>query len=367
MWTIWGRRGCFVAFAALVLLPSLVLAADKDKRIVLLTNGESPYWDAARVGLQEAEKKFELSQAGLKAVMEINDGTPGGQIAKLQQFGTQSDIVGVAVSALDADNTAVAKEMKKLAKNGVHVISVDADLNRARFRDARSYYIGTDNLRAGKALGIAAQHVLEARGVAGGSYVCFVGRTGAHNARERMDGFKEAIDKKYREADRMGDEINRDRAEENVRNAIIKNRDLVCLVGIWSYNAPAIVKVVKDKNRRDPNKKQDWLSVVAFDAEPVAVTQMADGQIDVILVQNPYEMGYQSVRLLKAMVGKDQATIKEMFPGSGKDADIYDTGLKVVVPNEKSPLKAEMFDDKTQFMTLGEFREWLAKYNLKGS
>ena len=33
-----------------------------------------------------------------------------------------------------------------------------------------------------------------------------------------------------------------------------------------------------------------------------------------MVVQNPYEIGYQAARLLKAMARKDDATIKEMFP-----------------------------------------------------
>ena len=86
-----------------------------------------------------------------------------------------------------------------------------------------------------------------------------------------------------------------------------------------------------------------------------------------MVVQNPYDMGYQSVRLLKAMVEGDKGTVSEMFPGKGKDADVYDTGLKIVVPDGKTPLKADLFDKKTEFLTIGEFRKWLDKYGLKGS
>jgi len=91
------------------------------KRIIILENGNSPFWDAARAGLQDAEKELKLKQAGLRATLEVNDGTPGGQLEKLQQFNSQSDIVGVGVSALDADNVAVVEEMRKLQKKGVQV------------------------------------------------------------------------------------------------------------------------------------------------------------------------------------------------------------------------------------------------------
>src|SRR5437899_8947327 len=75
------------------------------KRIILLTNGNSPFWDAGRAGMQEAEKDLKLHESGLSAVFEVNNGMPQGQIDKLRQFATQSDdVAGVCISAVDAAN-----------------------------------------------------------------------------------------------------------------------------------------------------------------------------------------------------------------------------------------------------------------------
>ena len=46
----------------------------------------------------------------------------------------------------------------------------------------------------------------------------------------------------------------------------------------------------------------------------VAIEEMAKGNIDAMVVQNPFDMGFQSVRLLKAMLTDDKAMIGEMFP-----------------------------------------------------
>jgi ribose transport system substrate-binding protein len=331
------------------------------RRLVLLNNGNSPFWDACRLGLQEAARDFKLNAANLAVVMEVNDGTVQGQIDRLRQFSNMRDIAGVAISALDADNAAVAEEMRKLRARGVQVICVDADVDRSRFRDARSYYIGTDNLSAGRELGVAARRLLEARG-SRGSYVQFVGRTGSHNAIERMGGFKEAAGAAYIEADRMADDTDRTRARENVRNAIRNHPDLVALVGIWSYNAPAIVDVVRQEQRREK------FVIATFDAEPIAVTQMGQGDIDVMVVQNPYEMGYQGVRLLRALINGDRGEVRAMFPKEAEPGgDLYDTGLKLVVPDGASLLKREMFGARTQFMTLTEFKRWLQERGLTGS
>ncbi len=83
-----------------------------SKRLVILINGDSPFWTAARQGMIEGAKKYELEKAGLTAFMEVNDGSPDGQIGKLRQFGSQSDIVGVAISPVDANNEAIAEELR---------------------------------------------------------------------------------------------------------------------------------------------------------------------------------------------------------------------------------------------------------------
>jgi ribose transport system substrate-binding protein len=95
---------------------------------------------------------------------------------------------------------------------------------------------------------------------------------------------------------------------------------------------------------------------------------MEEGNLDAMVVQNPFNMGYQGVRLLKALVENDEFVISEMFPNLKQpDGDQYRTGLKVVVPNGGSPLKKEMFEPETEFLNLDEFKIWLKKYNLKSS
>lgn len=328
------------------------------KRIVILTNGDSPYWDACRAGLDAANSELKLADGGLKAVLDVNDGTPQGQLQKLQQYGTQSDIAGVGVSAIDANNVAVADELRSLQKKGIKVLTIDSDLDRTKFADARFAFIGTDNLTGGKVLGKCAKGLRPD----GGEYVTFVGRTGAQNAIERIDGFATGAGEAFTSKDSMADDTNKATARENVRNAIRNHKDLSVLVGIWSYNAPAIVDVVREVDRR-----KDF-TVVVFDAEPDAITAMKEGQIDAMVVQNPFDMGYQGVRLLQALVKDDKETIAKMLPKHGEaGGDIYDTGLKVVVPDGSSPLKKDQFDSNVQFLELPAFQEWMSKYSLTGS
>ena len=102
---------------------------------------------------------------------------------------------------------------------------------------------------------------------------------------------------------------------------------------------------------------------------------MADGNIDAMIVQNPYDMGYRGTRLMKALDEGDHATIHEMFPAydpqthsfSDPEGDLLVTGLRVVHPDMGSPLKQDMFAPTTEFISLSDFKKWLATHNLTGS
>ena len=328
-------------------------AGATGKRFVILINGDSPFWDALREGMNRSAKEL-----GVTAVMETNDGTPSGQLERLRQLASQSDIAGLALSVTDASNINIVEELRGFQQRGVPVIAVDSDVDRARFRDARTAFVGTDNLKGGRTLGQCAKKLRPD----GGAYVQFVGLTGAQNAIERMNGFKAGAGDKLAERDRMGDETDRNRAQENVRNAIRNHPDVNVLVGIWSYNAPAIATVVKELGVRDK------MTVVCFDAEQKAIAAMNAGEIDALVVQNPYEMGYRSVKLLKALAENDAAAKAEILPKLGEpDGDLFDTGLKVVVPEDATTITAEGFEPGVEFMKASAFGKWLADHGLTSS
>lgn len=330
------------------------------KRIVLLNNTDSPFWDAARAGIAKAAEDLKLNGKGFTAGMDSNDGTEQGQIEKLRQYGTQSDVAAVIISPISATNPAIADELKKLKEKGVLVGCFDSDLD-PKFTEIREFYVGTNNTQGGQVLGTAAKNLRPD----GGQYVQFVGVDSQQNAVQRMDGFTSAVGDKFVQKDRKLDDADRARARDNVRDVIDKYPELNMLVGIWSYNAPAIADVVKEKGVRDR------FTIVTFDAEQLAIQQMGEGMIDVMVVQNPFGMGYDSVRYALAKLTADQATVSEMFPHMGQPGgDVRDTGLKVVVPNEGSPLKADMFQEfgpSVEFINYSDFEKWLTQYKLTSS
>ena len=97
----------------------------------------------------------------------------------------------------------------------------------------------------------------------------------------------------------------------NVQTAITKYPDLGVLLGLWSYNAPPIAEEVG--NSPELRKR---VNVVTFDLDELAVEHVEAGRIDATVCQNPYEMGYRGVRLLKALIEKDTKTVEEMLPAA---------------------------------------------------
>src|SRR5207302_1278080 len=81
-----------------------------------------------------------------------------------------------------------------------------------------------------------------------------------------------------------------------------KKKD-VCLVGLWAYNPPAILSAVKDEG------KLGTVKIVAFDEEGPTLNGIRDGYIQGTIVQQPFEFGYRSVKLMAAISRDDRSGV----------------------------------------------------------
>lgn len=335
--------------------------AGAKKRIVILTNGDDPFWDPCEAGANEAAKTLKLDEKGYAVSFERSNFTVPGQVDKLRQYGLATDIVAVGVSVYDFQSPAIADELEKLGKQGVQIVCIDGDVDREQFRDVRYGYLGTDNVIGGRKLGLAAKTLRPT----GGKYVAFVGNAGNSNARARIDGFADGAGGSFEKLGEAEDGGDPTVARTKVTDSFERHGDdLNTLVGIWAYDGPAAVDVAEKRGRLDD------VTIVTFDADQGSIEAMGEGKLDAMVVQNPFQMGYDGVRALYALVEEDDSAIAEFFPEKSAGKDIYTTGLKVVVPNEDSPIwkaKDEFTDDVTEVLLLEDFRAWLKKYNLKSS
>jgi ribose transport system substrate-binding protein len=318
--------------------------AGSGPKLLFISNSNADWWNAVEKGMEDGGKEF-----GCDVQLRRNNGETQGQVNRLQEALSLPGIQGVAVSVIEADAPGVIDAMRALQKAGKVVIAIDSDVSQD-YQDARRGYIGTNNVKAGETAGKVAA-LLRPKG---GQVDVFVGTAAAANARERRDGFFAGAGGAFKQATTWQDGGDHSKALSNVQTAVTKNPDIDVLLGLWSYNAPAIAEVVQGS----PELRKK-VTVVTFDLDEAAVGHIERGNIDASVCQNPYEMGYQGVRLLKALVEKDEKTVKEILP----DGSTRDTGVRVIIPKADSPAKA--LGDNV--ITIDEMKKWLSSKGLKSS
>jgi ribose transport system substrate-binding protein len=181
------------------------------------------------------------------------------------------------------------------------IVTQDSDAPKSK----RSFYVGTDNVAAGRQAG----ELIKKAVPNGGSIMLFVGKRDAQNAKERIQGVEETLKgTNIKILDVRTDDTDRVRAKQNVADTLVKNPDIACLVGLWSYNGPAILNAVKDAN------KIGKVKIVTFDEENDTLQGVKDGAIEATVVQNPYEFGRQAVTLMAKKLRNENPNI----PADGK-------------------------------------------------
>jgi ribose transport system substrate-binding protein len=168
----------------------------------------------------------------------------------------------------------------------------------------RIAYLGSSNTDAGVQAGEIAVKALPD----GGKCMGFVGFLGADNAKERIAGFKQAIEGHNIElVDVRGDDVDFTRARTNVDDVLVANPEINCMVGFYSYNPPKIYEALQAAG------KLGQITVVAFDEDPVTLGAVKEGSFAATVVQQPFEWGYQGMKLMAAYLGGD----KSMVPADG--------------------------------------------------
>ncbi len=105
------------------------------------------------------------------------------------------------------------------------------------------------------------------------------------------------------------DDANERKAKENADAVLVKlqSEANLCLIGLWQYNPPALLRAVAEKN------KLGKVKVVGFDEHDDTLKGIKDGHMFGTVVQDPYGFGYESVKLMTELVKKGGAA-----PAGGK-------------------------------------------------
>jgi len=265
-------------------------------KLAFVTNNASEFWTIARKGTEKAAKEIPDIQVDFRIPA---DGTAAEQQRIIDDL-LANGVKGIAISPVDPKNQT---EMLNRVAGQTLVVTQDSDAPDSN----RTCYIGTDNVAAGRQAGQLLKEALPQ----GGKIMVFVGVLDASNAQQRYQGLKEALQgSNISIIDVRTDNTDRVRAKSNAADTIVNNPDIAGMVGLWSYNGPAILAAVKEAN------KADKIKIVAFDEEDETLSGVKDGAIYATVVQQPFEFGYRSMELMSKVLNGDKSLIpasKQIF------------------------------------------------------
>jgi ribose transport system substrate-binding protein len=267
----------------------------KKLKLAFVSNNAANFWTIARAGCDDAAKEL--------GDVDVDFRIPSTGSAAEQQ-GILNDLVaagvdGIAVSPIDPGNQ--TDFLNKIAGQSL-LICCDSDAADSR----RVCYIGTDNEAAGVEAGKLIKEVLPE----GGKIMLFVGYLDAQNAKDRIAGIKKELEgSKVEIIDIRTDDTDHVRAQKNVEDTLVKYPDIAGLVGLYSYNGPAILNAVRSAG------KAGQVKIVCFDEDADTLAGVANGDIYGTVVQKPYEFGKQAItRMDKYLRGdKSQLAGGKMF------------------------------------------------------
>jgi ribose transport system substrate-binding protein len=284
------KLGLAVALASAAIVMTPAVAQDK-KALAFVVNGASDFWKLAEAGVKKAQGELPNYDLQFKY--------PEQAAAAIQQR-LMDDLVAAGVSAIMVSAVDPKSSTEALNRVGgqVPLFTTDSDAPDTN----RIAYIGSSNTDAGKQAGEIALKALPE----GGKCMGFVGLLGADNAKERIAGMKEVIaGSKVELVDVRGDDIDQTRAKRNVEDTLAANPEINCMVGFYSYNPPRIYEALKEAG------KLGQITVIAFDEDPITLGGVKEGTIAGTVVQQPYEWGYQGMKLMAKYLEGDKSGIPD--------------------------------------------------------
>ena len=252
----------------------------------------STYWQSAVAGFKKAAAQYEVTAR----VVGPDTYDPQAELAELQKA-VAAKPAGILISVADA--SVLQPGIDAAIDAGIPVITVDSDAAGSR----RLYFIGTNNLEAGR---LGGHRVVEKLG--GKGNVVFFTIAGQPNTEERLKGFKDVFASAPASTSSKWSTSRAIRASPSTRRS-----------SSWPRPAPrrstptsALIGLGQDGGRRREAHRRHQPLLVAWDVNQDTLDGIKDGMIDSTVVQKPFTMGYVGLKALDeifhyppAQLGKD--------------------------------------------------------------
>lgn len=240
------------------------------------------FWLTVQAGAIEAGREYGLEIEWNAPALEIDRAR---QIDIVQSMVTRR-LAGIAVAPVDRQ--ALVNVIEKAAAEKVPVAVFDSDVDTEK----RLTYVATDNREAGRIAARRMGQVLEGKGKGKVLVVGFM--PGSASTMEREEGFAEEMRKSFpgvHVLDVQFGMANRAKAMAVTENALSAHKDLA---GVFADNESSLAGAVQALRAR--GMKQ--VKLVGIDASEQLVGDLKEGWIDALVVQDPFRMGYESVKAI---------------------------------------------------------------------
>jgi ribose transport system substrate-binding protein len=275
------RQFLFVLLAA-TFLPLLAGCGrhTKDEHYYLIaTNINLPYWKSANAGFEKAATQYGVS-AEMRGTTTFD---PQGEVAEFRTVVARKP-AGILVSVASAQ--LMTPEINAAVDSGIPVITMDSDAPQSE----RLYFIGTNNLQAGRLGGQRVAAKLNGKG-----NVVFFSIPGQPNIDERLKGYKDSFAKypgiKVIDVfDMKGDSgLAMDQTKDYLSRTGANRIDaIICLEA-------ASGRDVSEAFRRSGVKDR---LLVAMDVDQPVLQGIRDGTIDSTISQKPFTMAFVGLKVL---------------------------------------------------------------------
>lgn len=250
---------------------------DNNERYILVTVlSKLPYWQSAAAGLSKAGAQY-----GVK--VDVRGPETYDAQAEVKEFRDAMALKPAGILVSVADTALMQPAINDAIDAGIPVITIDADAPSSK----RLYFIGTNNLQAGR---LGGQRVIDKLHGKGNVVFYSIPQT---NVDERLKGYKDVFAdhpaiKIVEVFNTKGDSGNAfDRTQHWLTEKGVDHVDaFVCLD---SSAGKDVAEAVKRNNATDR-------IIVAMDTEEATLNLIKNGVIDSTIAQKPFTMAYYGLK-----------------------------------------------------------------------
>lgn len=291
-------------------------APPKKRQIAVIPKGTThEFWKAVHAGANKAGKEL-----GVEVIWKgpVREDDRAEQIRVVEDFVSRA-VDGIVLAPLD--DRALVPPLRDATARKIPVVIVDSGIAW----DGRVSFVATDNVAAGAVAARRLGELLSGKGkVAMMRY-----QEGSASTADRERGFLEALRKDFPALEVVSENqyggATTESAYKTAENLLVKLPDLE---GVFCPNESTTFGMLRALEDAKRTKK---VRFVGFDASAKLIAALDQGDIQGLVVQDPFAMGERGVRAVVAKL--DGAPVEPRI----------DTGATVVTPeNRKEPRTAAL-------------------------